>query len=60
MFRDYIHVTDLAEIHIKGLNYLQKNKKFYFKFWLWKNFIFVKYFQKFNFFEYSKRRPKAI
>ena len=25
--RDYIHVTDLADIHIKGLNYLQKNKK---------------------------------
>ena len=25
--RDYIHVTDLAEIHIKGLNYLIKNKK---------------------------------
>ncbi len=25
--RDYIHVTDLADIHIVGLNYLQKNKK---------------------------------
>ncbi len=25
--RDYIHVTDLADIHIKGLNYLQNNKK---------------------------------
>ena len=25
--RDYIHVSDLAEIHIKGLNYLIKNKK---------------------------------
>ena len=25
--RDYIHVTDLAHIHIKGLNYLQNNKK---------------------------------
>ena len=25
--RDYIHVTDLANIHIKGLNYLIKNKK---------------------------------
>ena len=25
--RDYIHVSDLANIHIKGLNYLEKNKK---------------------------------
>jgi len=25
--RDYIHVSDLADIHIKGLNYLDKNKK---------------------------------
>ena len=25
--RDYIHVTDLADIHIKGLDYLKKNKK---------------------------------
>ena len=25
--RDYIHVSDLAEIHIKGLDYLIKNKK---------------------------------
>ena len=25
--RDYIHVSDLADIHIKGLNYLHKNKK---------------------------------
>jgi UDP-glucose 4-epimerase len=25
--RDYVHVSDLADIHIKGLNYLQKNKK---------------------------------
>ncbi len=25
--RDYIHVSDLAEIHIKGLDYLTKNKK---------------------------------
>jgi len=25
--RDYIHVSDLANIHIKGLNYLKKNKK---------------------------------
>lgn len=25
--RDYIHVTDLANIHIKGLDYLIKNKK---------------------------------
>jgi len=25
--RDYIHVTDLANIHIKGLNYIVKNKK---------------------------------
>jgi UDP-glucose 4-epimerase len=25
--RDYIHVSDLADIHIKGLNYLQKNQK---------------------------------
>ena len=25
--RDYIHVTDLADIHIKGLNYIVKNKK---------------------------------
>ena len=25
--RDYIHVCDLADIHIKGLNYLKKNKK---------------------------------
>jgi UDP-glucose 4-epimerase len=25
--RDYIHVSDLTEIHIKGLNYLRKNKK---------------------------------
>lgn len=25
--RDYIHVCDLADIHIKGLNYLKNNKK---------------------------------
>ena len=25
--RDYIHVTDLADIHIKGIHYLKKNKK---------------------------------
>mgnify|MGYP001027064227 CR=1 FL=1 len=25
--RDYIHVTDLADIHLKGLNYLKENKK---------------------------------
>jgi len=25
--RDYIHVTDLADIHIKGLKYLKENKK---------------------------------
>ena len=25
--RDYIHVSDLADIHIKGLDYLEKNKK---------------------------------
>ena len=25
--RDYIHVTDLADIHIKGIKYLKKNKK---------------------------------
>tara|TARA_B100001057_G_C22810798_1_gene935330 strand:+ start:767 stop:1750 length:984 start_codon:yes stop_codon:yes gene_type:complete len=25
--RDYIHVSDLADIHIKGLDYLRKNKK---------------------------------
>jgi len=25
--RDYIHVSDLADIHIKGLNYLVNNKK---------------------------------
>jgi len=25
--RDYIHVSDLADIHIKGLNYLEKKKK---------------------------------
>ncbi len=25
--RDYIHVSDLADIHIKSLKYLQKNKK---------------------------------
>ncbi len=25
--RDYIHVSDLAEIHIKGLDYLNSNKK---------------------------------
>jgi UDP-glucose 4-epimerase len=25
--RDYIHVSDLADIHIKGLNYLEINKK---------------------------------
>ena len=25
--RDYIHVSDLADIHIKGLDYLDKNKK---------------------------------
>ena len=25
--RDYIHVSDLADIHIKGLNYLNNNKK---------------------------------
>ena len=25
--RDYIHVTDLADIHVKGLNYLKENRK---------------------------------
>ena len=25
--RDYIHVTDLADIHIKGINFLKENKK---------------------------------
>ena len=25
--RDYIHISDLADIHIKGLDYLEKNKK---------------------------------
>jgi UDP-glucose 4-epimerase len=25
--RDYIHVSDLADIHIKGLDYISKNKK---------------------------------
>ena len=25
--RDYMHVSDLADIHIKGLNYLEKNQK---------------------------------
>jgi len=25
--RDYIHVTDLADIHIKGIKYLKENKK---------------------------------
>jgi UDP-glucose 4-epimerase len=25
--RDYIHVSDLADIHIKSINYLEKNKK---------------------------------
>jgi UDP-glucose 4-epimerase len=25
--RDYIHVSDLADIHIKGLNYLKRDKK---------------------------------
>ena len=25
--RDYIHVSDLADIHIKGLNYLNSNNK---------------------------------
>jgi UDP-glucose 4-epimerase len=25
--RDYVHVSDLADIHIKGLNYLQRNQK---------------------------------
>ena len=25
--RDYIHVSDLADIHLKGLNYLTRNKK---------------------------------
>ena len=25
--RDYIHVIDLADIHLKGINYLKKNKK---------------------------------
>ena len=25
--RDYIHVSDLSDIHIKGLDYLKKNKK---------------------------------
>ena len=27
--RDYIHVSDLADIHIKGLDYLESNKKSY-------------------------------
>ena len=27
--RDYIHVTDLADIHIKGIKYLKENKKSY-------------------------------
>jgi len=25
--RDYIHVSDLADIHIKGIEYLEKNNK---------------------------------
>ena len=25
--RDYIHVADLADVHLKGINYLKKNKK---------------------------------
>ena len=25
--RDYVHVCDLADIHIRGLNYLEKNRK---------------------------------
>ena len=25
--RDYIHVSDLADIHIKGLNFLKNNQK---------------------------------
>jgi UDP-glucose 4-epimerase len=25
--RDYMHISDLADIHIKGLDYLEKNKK---------------------------------
>ncbi len=25
--RDYIHVTDLADVHLKGINYLKKNKR---------------------------------
>ena len=28
--RDYVHVSDLADIHIKGLNYLQKKQKSFF------------------------------
>ena len=27
--RDYIHVSDLAEIHVKSLEYLLKNRKYY-------------------------------
>ena len=27
--RDYIHVTDLADIHIKGIKYLKENKKYF-------------------------------
>ena len=34
--RDYIHVTDLADIHIKSLEYLKNKKIFYFKLWIWK------------------------
>ena len=25
--RDYIHISDLADIHLRGLNYITKNKK---------------------------------
>ncbi len=65
--RDYIHVTDLADIHIKGLGYLKKNKKSfilncgYGKGYSVQQIVNIfKDIKKNVFVEYLKRRPGDI
>ena len=64
--RDYVHVSDLAEIHIKGLNYLKKNKSFTLNCGYGKGYSvleIVNIFKKINknlIIKYCKRRPGDI
>jgi len=37
--RDYIHVTDLADIHIKGIKFLKENKNLELKNYLLINYL---------------------